>query len=110
MLGEELRREIEGEKREVSGMAESQAAEFTSQHQADVGSDLYLEERALSAQRALEEELTLVNEALERLAAGTYGRCVDCAGAISSERLEARPHAIRCIACERKFEAARGRV
>ena len=52
----------------------------------------------------LEMELKLVECALGKITAGTYGVCEDCNQPIPAERLEARPHAIRCIECERKAE------
>ena len=45
------------------------------------------------------QELEAVEAALGRLAAGTYGRCVQCEEAIDPERLRARPTSSRCIAC-----------
>ena len=42
--------------------------------------------------------------ALARIDAGTYGVCVDCGDTISVERLEFRPEAARCLACQEKFE------
>jgi RNA polymerase-binding transcription factor DksA len=36
---------------------------------------------------------------LDRLAAGTYGRCEACGGSIAPARLAALPAARRCIAC-----------
>ena len=36
-----------------------------------------------------------------RVAAGTYARCESCGGAISPERLAARPVARTCIGCAR---------
>ena len=104
-LCDELRREIAGEQREVRSMAESQNEENESQHGADVGTDLFMEERALATQKPLKDELEAVEAALGRLAEGLYGQCIDCTQAIGTERLDARPQAIRCIACERKFEA-----
>jgi RNA polymerase-binding transcription factor DksA len=38
-------------------------------------------------------------QALERLDKGTYGICEGCATPIPSERLEAIPHARRCVSC-----------
>lgn len=41
-----------------------------------------------------------VEEALERIANGTYGICTDCDEPISAKRLAARPAAARCINCQ----------
>lgn len=49
-------------------------------------------------------ELRLVDEALQRIEAGTYGQCVDCGVAIPEARLHAAPEAARCIACQEKAE------
>jgi DnaK suppressor protein len=37
--------------------------------------------------------------ALDRFAAGEYGRCEKCGGVISPERLEAIPESSRCVDC-----------
>ncbi|HEX5685738.1 MAG TPA: TraR/DksA family transcriptional regulator [Ideonella sp.] len=49
-------------------------------------------------------ELRLIERARERLAAGTYGECVDCGESISPARLLAQPTAMRCMACQRNAE------
>jgi RNA polymerase-binding transcription factor DksA len=43
-----------------------------------------------------------VDRALERLAAGTYGRCQVCGVLIAPERLEALPTAVACVGCAGK--------
>lgn len=50
------------------------------------------------------QELLQVQEALEKMEAGEYGRCVDCGQEIEKERLEIYPEALRCFVCEDKFE------
>lgn len=42
--------------------------------------------------------------ALQRVASGTYGRCVVCGEAIAAARLEAIPEAMRCVGCARVAE------
>ncbi len=49
-------------------------------------------------------ELDLVEEALARIEAGTYGQCIDCGVEIPTARLHAAPEAARCIACQEKTE------
>ncbi|MCW2600609.1 MAG: conjugal transfer protein TraR [Frankiales bacterium] len=46
--------------------------------------------------------------ALARLAAGTYGICVDCGQPIAEERLLFRPEAARCLADQERFEEREG--
>ena len=45
-------------------------------------------------------ELELVHAALRRLAAGTYGTCMDCGEPIAQERLRTIPFAARCAPCQ----------
>jgi len=52
------------------------------------------------------EALGQVDQALVRLAAGTYGAGVECADDIPEPRLRALPLAVRCQACEQKREDA----
>ena len=49
-------------------------------------------------------ELRLVDAALARIEAGTYGQCIDCGVEIPAARLHAAPEALRCIACQEKAE------
>ena len=50
------------------------------------------------------EILSEIEEALERLAEGNYGRCIDCGCWIRIKRLETIPWAKRCRACQEKWE------
>ena len=43
-----------------------------------------------------------IDHALERIDAGTYGRCVACGTAIPDERLQAVPWAALCVPCSAK--------
>lgn len=45
--------------------------------------------------------LAAVDQALERLGRGDYGRCQACGGPIGIERLEALPAAVTCVRCPR---------
>ncbi|MBI0379673.1 TraR/DksA C4-type zinc finger protein [Streptomyces albiflaviniger] len=45
------------------------------------------------------DHLTALDEALERLDHGAYGRCEVCGEPIPAERLEARPTATTCVRC-----------
>lgn len=50
----------------------------------------------------LEGRLRDLNDALDRLMDGGYGRCTDCAEEIDGKRLVADPATSLCIACQRK--------
>jgi DnaK suppressor protein len=43
-----------------------------------------------------------IDEALDRIKTGTYGRCVSCGHPIPGERLEAVPWAALCVPCSAK--------
>ena len=55
------------------------------------------------------ETLHRINEALERLEEGTYGRCFECGEEIEPRRLRALPFAVRCKDCEEAREVAEQR-
>jgi DnaK suppressor protein len=49
--------------------------------------------------RDARSSLADIDQAVARLAQGTYGTCERCGGAIAPERLVARPASRRCIDC-----------
>lgn len=62
--------------------------------------DSVLERELAEAGSARAQEVTAdIEHALERIDAGTYGRCEACRMAIPFERLEAIPSARFCVAC-----------
>lgn len=75
--------------------------DLAEQSDADVRVDVEL---ALLAFRS--EMLRELDDALARLAGGTYERCCDCGDDISVERLRALPSTPRCLECEEMHEAA----
>ncbi|MCS1350643.1 TraR/DksA C4-type zinc finger protein [Mechercharimyces sp. CAU 1602] len=66
-------------------------------HPADIGTELYERGKDIALNEEAEEELQEVNDALFRLAQGTYGQCLACGDPIRYERLEAKPTAAYCI-------------
>lgn len=60
--------------------------------------DITDDEAALQAD-LVETRLAATDKALERIELGEYGLCSECTSSIASERLEALPAAIRCLAC-----------
>ncbi|MBM0103886.1 TraR/DksA family transcriptional regulator [Steroidobacter sp. S1-65] len=50
------------------------------------------------------EELRMIDSALQRISAGTYGDCADCGQPIPLARLQAEPTAERCIQCQELHE------
>ncbi len=51
-----------------------------------------------------EQAIKDIQDALDRLDEGTYGRCESCQGTIGRQRLEALPHTRYCIRCAREME------
>ena len=49
-----------------------------------------------------------IDKALARLREGSYGLCEGCGCAIPQERLDVRPYATCCIACQKKTEKLHG--
>jgi DnaK suppressor protein len=53
------------------------------------------------------DELAMIDAALARIEAGSYGECTDCGIDIPALRLQASPEASRCIGCQEKVEQHR---
>jgi DnaK suppressor protein len=77
------------------------------QHPGDQGSDLSDNEREVAILDAGAADRVLIEQALARIDAGTYGKCIVCGKVIPDERLEARPEVARCVEDQQKFEASR---
>lgn len=54
------------------------------------------------------EQLTLVEEALERIGTGEFGICQNCGERIFANRLKAIPWARYCVGCQNRIGAAEG--
>jgi DnaK suppressor protein len=57
-------------------------------------------ERRLALEQGIKEQLTAMERALAKIEAGTYGKCDVCGKPIEPARLEALPHARRCMSCK----------
>ena len=73
-------------------------------HMADIGSDNFEQEFNLGLIENEEELLDAIDDALERIEDGTFGKCESCDKPIPKERLKAVPHANLCIECQRQEE------
>ena len=69
--------------------------------QAAAATQVFEQQRDLALRDRAEQQLQLVDAAIARLAAGTYGACVRCGQPIAPARLEALPWASHCIDCQR---------
>ena len=75
-----------------------------SYHMADVGTDTFGREVELTIASAGSETMKLIDEALERIEDGTYGKCQICGCQVDMKRLEAVPYAHLCISCQSEEE------
>jgi DnaK suppressor protein len=73
-------------------------------HQADAGSDAYDRDFALSLLSQEQDALFEIDEALKRIAKGTYGVCEMSGKQIPKARLEARPFARFTVECQQDIE------
>jgi RNA polymerase-binding transcription factor DksA len=73
-------------------------------HMADVGTENYDQEFTLEMIENEQGTLGEVNEALNRINVGTFGRCEECHEPIARPRLQALPYTRHCIQCARALE------
>ena len=73
------------------------------QDSADAGSMLSEADRTEAILHSARGQRDEVLAALARLDDNSYGQCVDCGNEIPEGRLEARPEAARCVACQAKW-------
>jgi DnaK suppressor protein len=99
---EALRRSLAGDMRSLRNMQESGVGD-------EVDASHVSEQMELGGQLAQVEsrELSKINEALDRIRTGRYGKCDTCGNSIKTARLQAVPHATECIDCARAAERRR---
>lgn len=61
-------------------------------------------ERMEALERELKRHMSEIEEVLERIKKGTYGKCLTCGKMIDTDRLAAKPTALYCVECARKKE------
>jgi DnaK suppressor protein len=74
---------------------------------ADAGANLTETQRSAAMLTAARQQRAEVLGALHRIEQGTYGVCADCSAKVPEGRLEARPEASRCVACQGKRDRLR---
>lgn len=96
---ESLTRSLAGDMGSLKNLHESGVGD-------EIDASLLAEQMELGGQLAQVEsrELAKINEALERIRSGRYGKCDTCGASIKSARLQAVPHATECIDCARAAE------
>lgn len=69
------------------------------QHTADAGSEMQAREMDFGFRASAEETVARIDDALDRMAKGSYGTCIECGLAIPAQRLDVLPYAERCTQC-----------
>ena len=82
------------------GEAIQAPGQMTYGSQAAAATQVFEQQRDLALRDRSSLQLELVEAALERLDAGTYGTCLRCGKPIAPARLEALPWAAYCIECQ----------
>lgn len=70
------------------------------QDPADMAANAYTKELLFSMTANDRRLLDLIDEAVERIEAGEYGKCVHCGEPVLEKRLEAVPWARHCLRCQ----------
>ena len=93
----------------VGKIGRAEAAAEAREHQSDDWAQADAErDLAFALEERESAELVSIDEALKRIADGSYGLCVDCGASIATARLHASPTALRCVGCQEKAEKAQG--
>jgi DnaK suppressor protein len=98
---QELEAEIARLEDEARDSGDPEVRDSTDDATASQGTSEALEEEAI-----ISETLTLVEDALQRIADGTYGKCRECGRSIEPARLEAVPWAEYCLEDQEKQDEA----
>ena len=75
---------------------------------ADSTQDLSDKAAAERIEEVLERAREQERHSADLRARGIQGLCEDCGQPIGADRLEALPHATRCVACQARWEQANG--
>lgn len=67
-----------------------------------------LKKLAVESQNAqtVRHKIKRIDDALQRLADGTFGRCIKCNKSIADERLRNLPYAEHCLPCRQEYEGS----
>lgn len=81
-----------------SGHAHESVGELSSydNHPADEATELYEREKDVAINQHYKLEILNINQAIEAIEKGTYGKCMTCGKEIPLERLEALPTTLYC--------------
>jgi DnaK suppressor protein len=104
---EEIRDELDRSIKVLNGAGPQHISADYPADPADAGANLSENERSEAVLALARRQRSDVLAALQRIDLGTYGTCVDCGGPVPEGRLEAKPEAARCVACQGKLDRVR---
>ncbi|MGI6553250.1 MAG: TraR/DksA C4-type zinc finger protein [Bacillota bacterium] len=73
-------------------------------HPGDLGGETFERGKDLALKENTRMQIKIIDDALEKMAQGSYGFCEICGTAIPEERLEAIPETSLCLDCRRQEE------
>ncbi|MBW1697262.1 MAG: TraR/DksA family transcriptional regulator [Deltaproteobacteria bacterium] len=100
---EELWKEIMEDIEEGAGEEHQNLVQLVRDHGDDALEELR-ESTLFSLIELKHQELQSIEQALNRIEKGAYGRCQSCGGWIQPARLQVMPHVVRCRNCQEKLE------
>jgi DnaK suppressor protein len=93
--------------RETGGAARGNLSNVPT-HPADLASDMFEQETAVSVLENQEQILEDTAAALQRVDQGIFGKCIECGTKIGTERLQAVPYTAYCVECAHKLQGSAG--
>ena len=100
-----LLEQIATQRGEAAGRVEA-ANEHLPQPGDSLAQSLTERDLAISIDERESAEIAAIEAALQRIAEGSYGVCIDCGEDIPAARLHAAPEAARCVDCQGSLEKA----
>jgi DnaK suppressor protein len=101
----EVRARLEAERAEVVEELEALRARLETKGDYELGEGdpmIYQWELNLALRDRAEQHLAEIDQALEQIRTGAYGRCERCGGPIDPERLAVLPHTTVCSKCAQR--------
>ena len=95
--------EIEQQQEEIAELI-ADSGDGAGDDQADAGTKTFEREHEMALANNARDLLEQVENALERIAKKSYGKCGICSNPIGKERLKFRPYATLCMPCKQREE------
>ncbi len=92
----EILKSLEGKNEQLEKLGET----IETGDEVDIATDTVDRLMLNSLGEADQRRIMMINRALDRIAQGTYGRCLICGNEIPEGRLEALPYAALCVSCQ----------